>query len=118
MTTEPFADDAQSGTDMHQRMLPRRISYFAAYVINSTGFMFAKLFSGKLTPTSPALGTILNTRRVPARNLGDNPTQPPTLRETVEEWRPSGYSYDPRVSIIKDTPGPLMIQEISMEISI
>ena len=40
------------------------------------------------------------------------------LRETNEEWRPSGYSYDPRVAIIKDTPGPLEIQEIGMEISI
>ena len=39
-------------------------------------------------------------------------------RQTNEEWRPSGYSYDPRVAIIKDTPGPLEIQEIGMEISI
>ena len=115
---EPFADDAQSGQDMHQRMLPRRISYFSAYVVNSTGFALAKLFSAKLTPTSPALGTVMNIRRVPAWNQGDNPILPPPLRETVEEWRPSGYSYDPRVAIIKDTPGPLEIQELGMEISI
>ena len=43
---------------------------------------------------------------------------PPPLRETVEEWRPSGYSYDPRTAVIKDTPGPLTIAEIGMEISI
>ena len=115
---EPFAQNAQSGQDMHQRMLPRRISYFSAYVVNSTGFALAKLFSSKLTPTSPALGTIMNIRRVPAWNQGDNPILPPPLRETNEEWRPSGYSYDPRVAIIKDTPGPLEVQEIGMEISI
>jgi hypothetical protein len=83
-----------------------------------TGFVFAKLFSGKQTPTSPALGTIMNIRRVPAWNVGDNPTLPPPQRDTLEEWRPSGYSYDPRIAIIKDTPGPLEIQEIPMEISI
>jgi hypothetical protein len=117
-TAEPFAQNAQSGADMHQRMLPRRISYFAVYVLNSTGFFMAKLFSSKQTPTSPALGTIMNIRRVPAWNVGDDPTKPPPLRETTEEWRPSGHSYDPRVSIVKDTPGPLLIEEIAMEISI
>jgi hypothetical protein len=118
MIAEPFPGDEPSGPDMHQRMLPRRISFFAAYVINSTGFYFAKLFSGKLTPTSPALGTVMNIRRVTTWNQGDNPTLPPPLRETVEEWRPSGYSYDPRVAIIKDTPGTLTIPELGMEISI
>jgi hypothetical protein len=115
---EPFAEDAQSGADMHQRMLPRRISYFSVYVVDSTGFVLAKLFSAKQTPTSPPLGTIMNIRRVPAWNQGDDPTAPPPLRETVEEWRPSGHSYDPRVAIIKDTPGPLTILELGMEISI
>jgi hypothetical protein len=117
-TVEPFAPDAPSGSDMHQRMLPRRISYFGAYVLNSTGFFLAKLFSSKQTPTSPPLGTIMNTRRVPAWNQGDDATKPPPLRETLEEWRPSGHSYDPRISIVKDTPGPLLIQEIAMEITI
>jgi hypothetical protein len=60
----------------------------------------------------------MNKRRVPAWNIGDDPTKPPPLRETVEEWRPSGYSYDPRVALIKDTPGPLVVEEIGMEISI
>jgi hypothetical protein len=69
------------------------------------GYALAKLFSGKLPPTSPALGTIMNIRRVPAWNQSDNSILPPPLRETNEEWRPSGY--DPRVAIIKDTPGPL-----------
>jgi hypothetical protein len=117
-TMEPFAQDAQSGPDMHQRMLPRRISFYAVNFSRSTGFYLAKLFSAKQTATSPPLGTIMNIRRVPAWNLGDDPTQPPPLRETVEEWRPSGYSYDPRVALIKDTPGPLVIEEIGMEISI
>jgi hypothetical protein len=40
------------------------------------------------------------------------------LRETVETYPPPGSSYDPRAAIIKDTPGPLIIVEIGMEISI
>ncbi|MDB6085540.1 MAG: hypothetical protein JWN43_3421 [Gammaproteobacteria bacterium] len=116
--TEPFAPDAQSGADMKQRMEHRQFSKFAVYVINSTGFLFASLFSAKQTRTAPPLGAITSTKRVPAYNMDDDATLPPTLRETVESWTPIGSSYDPRVAIIKDTPGPLLIAEIAMEISI
>jgi hypothetical protein len=118
MTVEPFAPDATPGADMRQRMGLRQFSNFAIYVINSTGFMFASLFSAKQTTTSPALGTIQQFRRVPAFNVGDDATKPPTLRETVENWTPPGSSFDPRCAIVKDTPGPLQILEIAMEISI
>jgi hypothetical protein len=118
MTVEPFASDAQSGADMHQRMGLRQFSYLAAYVINSTGFLIASLFSAKQTKTSPAPGTITNQRRVPAWNIDDDATLPPTQRETVESWTPPGSSFDPRAAIIKDTPGPLLIAEIAMEISL
>lgn len=119
MTVEPFAPDATTpGVDMHQRMELRQFSKFAVYVINSTGFKFASLFSAKQLPTSPPLGAIMQYRRVPAFNQGDDATKPPFLRETVESWTPSGSSYDPRVAIIKDTPGPLQILEIGMEVSI
>ena len=118
LTVEPFAQNASPGADVHQRMMRRRISNFAAYFVHSSGFLFAKLFSSKQTATSPALGTVMNTRRIPAWNAGDDATKPPTLRESTELWRPSGLSYDPRAAIIKDTPGPLMISEISMEITL
>lgn len=115
---EPFAPDAQSGVDLGQRMKRRQISLLAAYVINSTGFEFATLFSALQTRTSPALGTVTGTRRVPAWNQDDDPTKPPPQRETVETWSPPGSSFDPRVAIIKDTPGPLLIAEIGMEVTI
>jgi hypothetical protein len=115
---EPFAPLAQPGTDMHQRVKMRQISLLAAYVINSTGFILASLFSSKQTKTSPPLGTVTNQRVVPAYNIDDDATLPPTLRETVETWPPPGSSYDPRVAIIKDSPGPLMIVEIAMEDSL
>lgn len=118
MTVEPFAQDATPGADMHQRMGLRQISNLAVYVINSTGFLFASLFSAKQTATSPPLGTVTGTRPVAAWNEGDNATLPPPLRETAESWTPTGSSFDPRVAIIKDNPGPLMILEIGMEISI
>jgi hypothetical protein len=115
---EPFCPDASPGADVHQRMFKRRISRFACYVVHSTGFLMARLFSGPATRTSPALGTVMNTHRVTAWNQDDDATLPPPLRETAERWRPLGRAFDPRVAIIKDTPGPMQILEIGIEASI
>jgi hypothetical protein len=115
---EPFVPDAQPGQAVGQRMFKRRVSRMAAAVGNSTGFLMARLFSGPLTRTSPALGTIMNTYRVTAWNQDDDATKPPPLRETTERWRPIGRSFDPRVAIIKDTPGSLLVEEIGLECTI
>jgi hypothetical protein len=118
MRVEPFCPDASPGQDVGQRMFKRRVARFAVYVVNSTGFLMARLFSGPITPTSPALGTVMNQRRVTAWNQGDDATKPPPLREEAQRWRPLGRAYDPRVAIIKDTPGPLLIEEIGLEATI
>jgi hypothetical protein len=118
MTAEPFCPDASPGGDVGQRMFRRRISRFAAYVVNSTGFRMARLFSGPITPNSPSLGAIMNERIIPAYNVGDDATKPPPLREIAERWRPIGKAFDPRAAIIKDTPGPLLIEELGMEATI
>ncbi|WGR74344.1 MULTISPECIES: hypothetical protein [unclassified Bradyrhizobium] len=115
---EPFCPDASPGQSVHQRMFKRRVSRFAAYVIQSTGFMMARLFAGPVTPTSAALGTVMNERRFPPYNQDDDPTKPPPLRETVERTRPIGRAFDPRVAVIKDTPGPMQIAELGVECSI
>jgi hypothetical protein len=117
-TLEPFVPDAQTGQSVHQRMFKRRVSRMAVYVSNSTGFLMARLFSGPITRTSPALGTTMNIRRVETWNQDDDPTQPPPLREEAQRWRPIGRSYDPRVCVIKDSPGPILVHEIGCEISI
>lgn len=117
-TLEPFVPDAPPGQSAHQRMFKRRVSRMAVYVSNSTGFLMARLFSGPLSRTSPALGTIMNFFRVTAWNQDDDPTQPPPLREEADRWRPIGRSYDPRVAVIKDTPGPLRVHEFGCEVSI
>lgn len=118
MTIEPFTPLAQSGSDMHQRMKMRQIAQLAAHFLNSSGFTIAMLFSSKQSPLTPALGTMMNQRRVPAYFTDEDATLPPILREWCEIYSPTGSSYDPRVAIIKDTPGPLLIAEIAMEISI
>ncbi len=115
---EPFAPEAPPGQSYKQRAQKRRVARMVAYVVNSTGFLFARLFSGPLTPTSLALGAIMNTRRVTTWNQDDDPTKAPPLREEVQRWRPIGRSYDPRTAIIKDTPGPLEIPEIGIEASV
>jgi hypothetical protein len=115
---EPFTPEAPPGQSQHQRMLKRRVSYLAVRVTNSTGFVMARLFAGPITPSSPALGTIINQRRVPAYNQGEDPTQAAPQREEARRWRPVGRAFDPRIAVIKDTPGPLMINEIGMEVTI
>jgi hypothetical protein len=115
---EPFAPTAQSGADVQQRMNERQFKYFDVYVIHSTGLRFVTLFSARQTKTAPALGTIVQERRVTAYNIGDDATLPPIQRETVEQYVPVGASYDPRAAVIWDSPGPLMICEFAMEISI
>lgn len=118
-TFEPFVPDAPpGGQDVHQRMMPRRVARFAVYVSQSTGFVIGRLFSGKLRPGGPALGTLMNFRRIPAWNQDDDATKPPPLREQAERARPLGRSYDPRIAIIKDTPGPIVIHEIAQEATI
>jgi len=103
-------------------MFKRRVSRMAVYVSNSTGFLMARLFSGPITPATAAaglaLGTIMNTFRIPTWNIGDNVEAAPPLREEAYRWRPLGRSYDPRMAVIKDTPGPLVVHEIGLEASL
>ena len=119
---EPFVPDAPPGQSQHQRMFKRRVSRMAVYVSNSTGFLMARLFSGPITPATAAaglaLGTVMNTFRVTTWNIGDNVEAAPPLREEAYRWRPLGRSYDPRMAVIKDTPGPLIIHEIGLEASL
>jgi len=119
---EPFIPDAPPGQSVHQRMFKRRVSRMAVYVSNSSGFDMARLFSGPITPTtaadSLALGTVMNRCRIPAWNIGDNVEVAPPLREQAYRWRPLGRSYDPRVAVIKQTPGPLTVHEIGLEASV
>jgi hypothetical protein len=115
---EPFMPEAPPGQSSHQRMMKRRVSRMAVYTSNATGYLMARLFSGPHTPTSPALGTVMNTRRVATWNQNDDATQPPPLREETQRWRPVGRAFDPRVAVIKDTPGPLVIEEFGIEVTI
>jgi len=117
-TVEPFCPNAQPGIDAGQRMKTRQVTSFLAYVVHSTGFILGHLFSGVRTRTSPALGTLMNFRRFPAYNQDDDATLPPPERETSEMYAPPGSTYDPRVVLIKDTPGPLQLLELTVEVSI
>lgn len=117
-TLEPFVPAAQAGQDLGQRMLRRRVSRAMTYVVNSTGFLWARLFPGPLYAGSPALGTVMNYYREPAYNQGDVSTDPPPLREGAFPYRPIGRAYDPRVALIKDTPGPITVEELGMEVTV
>jgi len=115
---EPFMPEAPPGQSSHQRMMKRRVSRMAVYVSNSTGFVMARLFSSTKTPTSPPNGTVMNFRRVPYWNVGEDATQPAPLREETQRWRPVGRNFDPRIGIYKDTPGPLVVEEFGVEVTI
>jgi hypothetical protein len=117
-TIEPFIPAPGPGQDVRQRMIRRRVSRLSAYFINSTGFVFQRLFSGPVLPTSPPLGTVVGSRRIPTYMLADDATQSAPLREGAEFWRPRGRSYDPRVAIVKDTVGPFTLLEIGAEVTV
>ena len=115
---ELWMPGATPGQSVRQRTLRRRVSHMAVDVSNSTGFLMARLFAGPLTPISPTLGAVINYRRVPAYNIGDDATKPPPLREEMQRWRPLGRVFDPRIAIFKDTPGSLLIHEVAIEVTI
>jgi hypothetical protein len=117
-TLEPFVPAVQPGQDVNQRLRKRRIQRHELYVQNSTGFTMVRFFGGPVTRTSPAIGTVMKVRRIPAWNQDDDPTQPPPLREQSYSDRPTGRLHDPRVGIIKDTPGSLTILEEDLEVSV
>lgn len=121
-TIEPFIPSPGAGQDTMQRFMKRQVSNAAIYVRNSTGFLWQTLYSGLVLPvTNPnymPLGTPTHNRRVTTYNQDDDPTQPPPLREDTYEWRPPGSSWDPRVAIVKDTAGPLVILELAFEVTV
>jgi hypothetical protein len=117
-TIEPFIPSPGPGQDVRQRMIRRRVSRMSAYFTNSTGFVFQRLFSGPVLPTSPPLGTVVGSRRIPTYMPADDATQSAPLREGAEFWRPRGRSYDPRVVIVKDTVGPFTLLEIGAEVTV
>lgn len=119
---EPFIPSPGAGQDTMQRFMKRQVTNAAIYVRNSTGFLWQTLYSGLVLPvTNPnyiPLGTPTHNRRVTTYNQDDDPTQPPPLREDTYEWRPPGSSWDPRVAIVKDTAGPLVILELAFEVTV
>lgn len=95
----PIIPHAPPGSDSQQRMRRRRVIKANITVQQSTGFTFG-------------------TSRVPAYNIDDDATLPPISRETSYQFRPRGRSYDPNIALIKDTPGPLIIVEVGMEVTV
>lgn len=98
-TYEPFIPHAAPGQDVQQRMRRRRVAEMAVSFQQSSGFVCAN-------------------RRVPAFFEDDNATVAPTLREDTEKFRVRGRSFDPRVQLVKDTPGPLIITEVGIEVTV
>jgi hypothetical protein len=97
---EPFIPGAQPGQDGQQRLRRRRISKTMITVQNSTGFTYGR-------------------RVIAAWNIGmDDPAQPAPLREETYLFRPIGRSYDPRIPLVKDTPGPETIVEATFEVTV
>jgi hypothetical protein len=114
---EPFAPPAPPGVADGRRVTRRRVSRVGVTVAHSSGFLLAKLYSGPQGANLPFAGQIIGTRRIPAYRQGDDPNLPPPLRETTEQFRMLGRSFDPRFAIVKDTPGPLRLIEVGMEAS-
>lgn len=101
-TIWPFVHEAggEKDQDMMQRQRRRRVSRGIVTVVGSSGFSWGD-------------------REIPPYDFGDDPTAAPPLRETSYTCRPVGRDYDPPPPIlIKDTPGPLDVLEISLEVTV
>lgn len=98
-TFEPFLPPVQGGQSVGQRMKRRKIAKWAVTANHGTGFVFADA-------------------RVTAYRQDDDATQPPPLREETVTGRRMGRDYDPRVQLIKDVPGPLVLLEIGLDVTI
>jgi hypothetical protein len=42
----------------------------------------------------------------------------PELNQPADRIRPLGRAFDPRAALIKDTPGPLMVLELGIEVTV
>jgi hypothetical protein len=113
---EIWMPGATPGQSVRQRTLRRRVSHMTADVSNSTGFTFVRGYLGPPALAPP--GNIANSRRIPYYYVGEDPTQPAPLREEMQRWRPIGRAFDPRMGIFKDTPGPLLVHEIGIEVTV
>lgn len=98
-TLEPFIPQVAGGSDQGQRIRRRRIAKAVVSVQNSSGFTFGN-------------------SRVASWFTGENQEQPPPIRENSYAFRPRGRSYDPRIALVKDTPGPLTVLELGMEMTV
>lgn len=96
---EPFLPDAGAGPDQRQRTRRRKVARAAVSVESSSGFVYAKT-------------------RVPAYFVGDNAEIAAPLRESTYRFRYPGRYFDPRVVLQKDTPGPLVVLEHAIEVTI
>lgn len=117
-TLEPFVPAVQPGQDNLQRMRKRRVTRAQIYVKNSTGFRLDTLNAEQQGASLPALGAVTRSRRISAWNQDDDPTKAPPLREQAYAFKPLGRAHDPRLALVKDTPGPLLIAEFGLEVSV
>jgi hypothetical protein len=115
---EPFVPAVQPGQDVLQRMRKRRMSRAEIYVKDSTGFLVQTLYTEQQGRQLPAPGTPWRQRRIPAWNQDDDPTLPPHQFERAYAFKPTGRAHDPRLVFVKDTPGPLEILEIGIEVAV
>lgn len=96
---EPFVPHAGEGQSVRQSARLRSIKQALVTVQQSTGFTFG------------------SKRVAPWRVSDDGAAAPPQREETVT-FRPLGRSYDPRISLVKDTPGTLRVLEVGLEVNV
>lgn len=114
---EPFLPAPGPGEDRLQRMWRRKVTKAAIAVTRSSGFCWVRFYSGPLGASLPALGTTMQIRRIPAYFQDDDATKPVPQREEAYELRTIGRTHDPRIGILKDTSGPLIILDVAAEVT-
>lgn len=95
----PFLPEGPRGAAGKQRQRRRKIVRAVASVVDSSGFSFGG-------------------RTIPPYDFDDDPLAQPILKSTSYRTSPMGRDFDPRITLVKDTPGPLTLIEFVQEVTV
>lgn len=111
---EPFVPHAGEGQDFDQTMKEREMSRLAVAFQKSTGYLVQRMRKVRIGHVE----TWEDVHRVDPYLQGENQDVAPPQREGVHTFPIQGSDFDPRVRIVKDTPGTLRIIELSEKVGV
>lgn len=115
MRAEPFVGHVQGGASVGQTVTRRNMSTSAVAVQDSTGFQVEMFRPDPSQDNDDGAWEAVSTAA--AYRAGENQDIAPPQRECVHEFNANGADHDPRIRVVKSTPGTLRVLEIDVQIT-